>query len=86
MPANLLLQRLSANRADLTPKARVIADYILNNPRKVIFMTTKELARAARVSEATVVRFVRLPSASGSKSWTRRAGSAWSSHCVRVCV
>lgn len=58
MPANLLLQRLSANRADLTPKARVIADYILNNPRKVIFMTTKELARAARVSEATVVRFV----------------------------
>lgn len=58
MPANLLLQRLSANRADLTPKARVIADYILNNPRKVIFMTTKELSRAARVSEATVVRFV----------------------------
>lgn len=58
MPANLLLQRLSANRADLTPKARVIADYILNNPRKVIFMTTKELSRAARVSEATVIRFV----------------------------
>lgn len=58
MPANLLLQRLSANRADLTPKARVIADYILDNPRKVIFMTTKELSRATRVSEATVVRFV----------------------------
>jgi DNA-binding MurR/RpiR family transcriptional regulator len=58
MPANLLLQRLSANRADLTPKARIIADHILNNPRKVIFMTTKELSRAARVSEATVIRFV----------------------------
>jgi len=58
MTANLLLQRLSANRAGLTPKARIIADYILNNPRKVIFMTTKELSRATRVSEATVIRFV----------------------------
>ena len=31
---------------------------MLNNPRKVIFMTTKELSRVARVSEATVIRFV----------------------------
>jgi len=58
MAANLLLQRISSNRADLTPKARLIGDYILNNPRKVIFMTTRELSRAARVSEATVIRFV----------------------------
>ena len=58
MAANLLLQRISSHRTDLTPKARLIGDYILNNPRKVIFMTTKELARAARVSEATVIRFV----------------------------
>lgn len=58
MAANLLLQRISSKRMDLTPKARLIADYILDNPRKVIFMTTKELSRSARVSEATVVRFV----------------------------
>ncbi len=58
MAANLLLQRISSHRTDLTPKARLIGDYILNNPRKVIFMTTKELSRAARVSEATVIRFV----------------------------
>jgi len=56
--ANMLLQRISSHRTDLTPKARLIGDYILSNPRKVIFMTTKELSRAARVSEATVIRFV----------------------------
>lgn len=58
MAASLLLQRISSHRTDLTPKARLIGDYILNNPRKVIFMTTKDLSRAARVSEATVIRFV----------------------------
>ncbi len=57
MAANLLLQRISSNRMGLTPKARLIGDYILNNPRKVIFMTTRELSRAVRVSEATVIRF-----------------------------
>jgi DNA-binding MurR/RpiR family transcriptional regulator len=42
----------------LTPKGRVLADYILQNPRHVVFMTTKELAEACQLSEATVVRFV----------------------------
>jgi len=42
----------------LTPKGRILADYILKNPRNAVFMTTKELAEACQVSEATVVRFV----------------------------
>jgi len=42
----------------LTPKGRVLGNYILKNPRKAVFMTTKELANTCRVSEATVVRFV----------------------------
>jgi DNA-binding MurR/RpiR family transcriptional regulator len=42
----------------LTPKARILGNYILENPRKAIFMTTKELAQTCQVSEATVVRFV----------------------------
>jgi DNA-binding MurR/RpiR family transcriptional regulator len=42
----------------LTPKARILSNYILKNPRKAVFMTTKELAETCRVSEATVVRFV----------------------------
>jgi DNA-binding MurR/RpiR family transcriptional regulator len=58
MAANLLLQRISEHRVNLTPKAGLIGDYIINNPRKVIFMTIKELARASGASEATVIRFV----------------------------
>ncbi len=42
----------------LTPKGRIIGNYIIENPRKAVFMTTKELSETCRVSEATVVRFV----------------------------
>ena len=42
----------------LTPKARILGNFILKNPRKAVFMTTKELANTCQVSEATVVRFV----------------------------
>jgi DNA-binding MurR/RpiR family transcriptional regulator len=42
----------------LTPKARILGNFILKNPRKAVFMTTKELAATCQVSEATVVRFV----------------------------
>ncbi len=42
----------------LTPKAQILGNFILQNPRKAVFMTTKELANACDVSEATVVRFV----------------------------
>ncbi len=42
----------------LTPKAKILGSYIIQNPRKAVFMTTKELSEACGVSEATVVRFV----------------------------
>ncbi len=41
----------------LTPKGKVLGSYIIQNPRKAVFMTTKELSGACGVSEATVVRF-----------------------------
>lgn len=42
----------------LTPKGKVLGSFIIQNPRKAVFMTTKELSEACGVSEATVVRFV----------------------------
>jgi DNA-binding MurR/RpiR family transcriptional regulator len=42
----------------LTPKGKLLGNYIIQNPRKAVFMTTKELSDACGVSEATVVRFV----------------------------
>jgi len=42
----------------LTPKAQALGTYIMQNPSKAVFMTTKELAETCKISEATVVRFV----------------------------
>jgi len=53
----------------LTPKGRILGNYILENPRKAVFMTTKELSETCEVSEATVVRFVSQLGYSGYSSF-----------------
>ena len=54
-----LEKRIHSESATMTPKSRQIATYVMKNPQKAVFMTTRQLASAAEVSEATVVRFVR---------------------------
>jgi DNA-binding MurR/RpiR family transcriptional regulator len=44
---------------ELTAKGKQLAEFALSNPEKAVFMTTRKLASAVGVSEATVVRFVR---------------------------
>ena len=56
--SRLTIKGLLEQHPTLTPKARILGEYIINHPRKAVFMTTKELARTCQVSEATVVRFV----------------------------
>lgn len=57
-----------SNKLDsLTPKAQSLGTYIIQNPSKAVFMTTKELAETCKTSEATVVRFV---SALGYKGYS----------------
>jgi DNA-binding MurR/RpiR family transcriptional regulator len=53
-----IMKVIEQKRMDLTPKGRQLADFVVSGPGKVVFMTTKELSEACRVSEATVVRFV----------------------------
>ena len=53
-----MMKRLAEQQHLLRPKGRILGEYILANPRKAVFMTTKELANTCNVSEATVVRFV----------------------------
>jgi len=56
--SNAILEGISQLRNQLTPKGKLLGDYIVRFPRKVVFMTTRELAKSCNVSEATVVRFV----------------------------
>lgn len=53
-----LIRKIADQRASLTPRGRELADFVLQNPRKVMFMRTKELASRCKTSESTVVRFV----------------------------
>jgi DNA-binding MurR/RpiR family transcriptional regulator len=56
--SNPAMERIRQLYDSLTPKGRILGDFILHHPRKAVFMTTKEMAAAVEVSEATVVRFV----------------------------
>lgn len=53
-----VINDISSKLDTLTPKAQTLGTYIMQNPSKAVFMTTKELAEACETSEATVVRFV----------------------------
>jgi DNA-binding MurR/RpiR family transcriptional regulator len=53
-----LVKKIIEGRNSLTPKGRILAEFVVKNTQKAVFMTTRELAAACNVSEATVVRFV----------------------------
>lgn len=53
-----VVEQITQHMLSLTPKGQIIGKYIINHPRKAVFMTTRELAENCAVSEATVVRFV----------------------------
>ena len=55
---NPVIQHIVDHMPRLTPKGRILGNYVVQHPQKAVFMTTKELAQACKVSEATVVRFV----------------------------
>lgn len=55
---NPVIQNIVEHMPKLTPKGRILGNYVVHNPQQVVFMTTKELSDACSVSEATVVRFV----------------------------
>ncbi|MBC2706061.1 MurR/RpiR family transcriptional regulator [Desulfobacula sp.] len=50
---------INGHYSELTSKGKVLAEFVLSNPDKAVFMTTRKLAAAVGASEATVVRFVR---------------------------
>ncbi len=53
-----VIQNVLNHLEALTPKGKILGNFVIQNPRKAVFMTTKELSEACGVSEATVVRFV----------------------------
>lgn len=58
-------ERIQANYERLTPSFRKLADFILQQPLDVAFMTATELAHSMGVDAATVVRFAQTLGYSG---------------------
>jgi DNA-binding MurR/RpiR family transcriptional regulator len=56
---NSLQKIIQKKYESLAAKGKILAEFVLSSPDKAVFMTTRQLAAAVGVSEATVVRFVR---------------------------
>ncbi|MBF0233757.1 MAG: MurR/RpiR family transcriptional regulator [Desulfamplus sp.] len=56
--SNSVMTNIISRLDSLTPKGRILGNYIMQNPTKAVFMTIKELAETCKTSEATVIRFI----------------------------
>lgn len=59
MKTNELVMRIKSRISDLTQVEKTIANYVLGEPEKVLYMTINELAIASGTSDASVVRFTK---------------------------
>lgn len=54
-----VLSQIKKRLEYMTPVERRIADFMLNNPNKVINMPVKEIAKNSETSDAAIVRFAK---------------------------
>lgn len=54
-----ILAKILSKKDSLTKKEQKLADYILNNPMKIVKLTIHEVAKESDVSAATIIRFCR---------------------------
>ncbi|MEM3829633.1 MAG: MurR/RpiR family transcriptional regulator [Conexivisphaerales archaeon] len=59
MKTNLLITKVKSRFQDLTEVEKRIANFIMAEPEKVLYMTVNELASASKVSDASVIRFAK---------------------------
>ena len=59
MKTNQLIAKVKSRFQDLTEVEKRVADFIMKEPEKVLYMTVSELASASKVSDASIIRFAR---------------------------
>ena len=52
-----VIERIQEKYGDMTRKQRVLADYMLENPDSMSFMTMKNLSGRTQVSEMTILNY-----------------------------
>lgn len=75
----ILGKLIKRNYPKLTKSEKKVAEYIMQNPEEVAFLTSKDLGRKVKVSDATVIRLANALGVSGfsdlqkiSKSWLKK--------------
>lgn len=81
----MLINRLQ-NNEDLSNSERAVAAFVLANTQKVCNMNTRELAKEAFVSPATVVRFSKKMGFYGFEQFKRQLYAEWTSNYGRDIV
>ncbi|WP_374673365.1 glucokinase [Ideonella sp.] len=75
-PASTLLTQIRRARGDLTPAELRVADHVLAHPRSVLNDPIAEIAKAANVSQPTVIRFCRSLGCEGLSDFKLRLASS----------
>ena len=77
-PRSALLAQIERARAALSPAELRVAEQVLAHPRAALSDPIAEIARAARVSQPTVIRFCRTLGCEGLSDFKRRLASGLS--------
>ena len=76
--ASAILGQIQRARGGLSPAERRVADYVLAHPRSMLNDPVAEIARAAQVSQPTVIRFCRSMGCEGLSDFKLRLASGLS--------
>ena len=68
-----VLKQISKMLGEFTPRQRVFAEYVLQYPESVAFLSITDLAKEAGVSQATIVRFCNMLGYNGYTQLSREA-------------
>ncbi len=74
-PGAAILGQVRNSRSELSPAETRVADYVLAHPRSVLNDPIVEIARAAQVSQPTVIRFCRSLGCTGLSDFKLRLAS-----------
>ena len=74
LPAEMaFLSAIREKMGQFTPAQQLLAEYLIHNPESILFLSINKLARAAQISQATVVRFCNIIGYDGYSQMTREA-------------
>lgn len=74
LPAEMaFLSAIREKMGQFTPAQQSLAEYLIHNPESILFLSINNLARAAEISQATVVRFCNIIGYDGYSQMTKEA-------------